>query len=178
MKIEYILNVTTLEELKKEYRRLAVLHHPDNGGDAENMKILNNEYDYLFERLKNTHKSHAGEYYEKESTGETPEEWKELIEKLIALKMVDVTIEIIGSFIWISGNTKPYKDALKALGFKWSQNKMAWYMAPEGYRRKSRKQYDLNDIRGMYGNSTVKTDSEKEKEGKSKKKRKKAVITA
>ena len=32
----------------------------------------------------------------------------EVIEKLI--KMNGITIEIIGSFVWVSGNTKEHKD--------------------------------------------------------------------
>jgi len=176
MNITYIKNVSTLEELKKEYKRLAMIHHPDCGGDTEIMKVINNEYDYLFSKLKNTHKNKAGQYYEKENSTENAGEWKDLIEKLISLKMVKVNIEIIGSFVWVSGETKPYKEELKNLGFKWSQNKTAWYMAPEGYRRQSRKQYDLNEIRGMYGSSTIKNGSAADEQERKKKAR--AVISA
>ena len=34
-----------LSELKKEYRRLAFMYHPDHGGNPEAMKDLNNAYD-------------------------------------------------------------------------------------------------------------------------------------
>jgi hypothetical protein len=74
--------------------------------------------------------------------------------------MVDVVIEIIGSFIWINGNTKPYKEELKKLKFKWSNNKSAWYMSPENYRKHGKKNYDMNTIRDMYGSSTIKKDEE------------------
>jgi len=155
MTIKYILNVTTLEDLKKEYKRLAMQHHPDCGGDTETMKAINNEYDFLFEKLKNTHKNKDGKYYTKESTEETAGEWREVINSLIRLRMENVLIEVIGSFLWISGNTKPYKDQIQALGFKWSQNKTSWYMSPKGYRKYSSKQYGMNDIRDMYGSSKV-----------------------
>lgn len=163
-KTRHFAEVSTLEELKKEYKRLAMLHHPDLGGDTETMKAINNEYDRLFEELKNTHKNKEGEYYTKESTAETAGEWRELIEKLIRLHMEDVKIEVIGSFVWLSGNTKPYKDQIgkNGLGFKWSKNKSSWYKAPEGYRKHSGKEYDMDDIRGMYGSSTIRN------EGKSK----------
>jgi len=29
----YFQNIQSLADLKKEYRRLAMLHHPDKGGD-------------------------------------------------------------------------------------------------------------------------------------------------
>lgn len=45
--MKYIKNVETLEELKKAYKKLALKLHPDCGGNEEEMKILNNEYDEL-----------------------------------------------------------------------------------------------------------------------------------
>ena len=45
----------TLEELKKQYRKLVFQHHPDKGGDADKMKAVNNEYDALFSKLKDIH---------------------------------------------------------------------------------------------------------------------------
>lgn len=158
----YIKGVTTLEELKKEYKRLAMLYHPDLGGDTETMKDINNEYDSLFEELKNTHKNKEGEYYTKETTAETAEEWREVIASLIQLKMVNVKIEVIGSFLWLSGDTKPYKEKIKTLGFRWNNNKKAWYKSPEGYKKHSGKLYDMNDIRGMYGSTTIKREDEQE----------------
>ena len=162
MTMNYILNVTTLEELKKEYKRLAMQYHPDLGGDTEIMKAINNEYDYLFELLKFTHKNKDGEYYTKENTqdaaAETPEVWKDIINSLIQLHMIDVTVEVIGSFLWISGNTKPYKDQLKALKFKWSTNKSAWYLAPDGYRKSSKLTFNLDDISSYYGSSKINTE--------------------
>ncbi len=49
---KYFKNINTLDELKKEFRRLAMLHHPDRGGDTETMKQINVEYDMLFPVLK------------------------------------------------------------------------------------------------------------------------------
>ena len=36
----YFTNCKTLDELKAEYRRLAMANHPDRGGDAETMKKI------------------------------------------------------------------------------------------------------------------------------------------
>lgn len=50
--MKYFTNCGSLEELKAEFRRLAMIHHPDRGGDAEAMKAINNEYDIIFPVLK------------------------------------------------------------------------------------------------------------------------------
>lgn len=41
--MKFFKNVRTLEELKKEYRTLAMKHHPDRGGDLETMQAINSE---------------------------------------------------------------------------------------------------------------------------------------
>lgn len=35
----YFTNIHTLDELKREYRRLAFANHPDRGGDVETLKL-------------------------------------------------------------------------------------------------------------------------------------------
>ena len=148
--MKYFANIKTLEELKKEYKRLALENHPDRGGDVEVMKAINAEYDIMFNKVKDIHVNAKGETYTKENT-ETPSEFKDIIDKLI--RMEGLEIEIIGCFIWLSGNTKAHKDNIKALGFKWHSTKKMWYKAPEDYRKKSRKKYSIEEIRDMYGTS-------------------------
>ena len=149
----YFANCNTLEELKKAYRKLAIANHPDKGGDPEVMKAINAEYEIAFNRVKNIHINSKGEEYTKE-TNEAPDEFINIINELV--KMQGVVIEIIGSFLWLSGNTKDYKEQIKALGFKWSSNKMMWYKSPEGYRKHSRKNFDINEIRNMFGSEVYK----------------------
>ncbi|MCL2773621.1 MAG: DnaJ domain-containing protein [Oscillospiraceae bacterium] len=152
MKNIYFNNPKTLEDLKKQYRELAMKHHPDKGGNTEIMKIINNEYDELFKVLKDVHKTKDGETYTaKQSTNETPEQFKNIIDEL--MKMDDIIIEIIGCFIWVTGNTKIYKDKLKGLKFQWHSKKIAWYLKPDNYKKHSHKDYDLNEIREIYGTS-------------------------
>ena len=50
--MKYFTNCMNLDELKKEFRRLAMIHHPDRGGDGETMKAINAEYDLMFPALK------------------------------------------------------------------------------------------------------------------------------
>ena len=145
---KYFNGITTLEELKREYKRLAMANHPDRGGDLETMQQINAEYDIMFKLVGSIHRNAKGETYTKE-TNETPDMFKDIIEKLI--RMNGVEIEIIGCFIWLSGNTKIYKEAIKSLGFKWHTTKKMWYKAPEDYRKKSKVSYSIDEIRNMYG---------------------------
>lgn len=116
----------------------------------------------IHSQYSNTHKNKDGETYTKETT-ETPEQFKDIINQLFNLKMDGVSIEIVGTFIWLTGNTKPYKDDIKALEFRYSPKKYAWYKAPSDYKKRSRKNYDMDTIRGMYGSQKVKEDKEEKK---------------
>ena len=150
--MKYFNNPSTLEELKKQYRKLAQKHHPDSGGDIEIMKAVNCEYDALFPKLKDIHQTKNGTTYTAhQSSTETADQFKDLISEL--MRMDDIIIEIIGCFCWVTGNTKPHKEKLKELKFKWHSKKIAWYLKPEDYKKRSRKDYDLDEIRAMYGTS-------------------------
>ncbi len=48
----YFQNIHSLADLKKEYRRLALEHHPDKGGDTAIMQQVNTEFGRLFEALE------------------------------------------------------------------------------------------------------------------------------
>ena len=50
--MKWFQGITSLKELRKEYRRLVVKHHPDNGGSEDVIKEINSEYDILFKRMK------------------------------------------------------------------------------------------------------------------------------
>ena len=152
----WFTNPTTLEELKKQYKKLAIANHPDRGGRVEDMQEINAQYDALFHRLKNVHKSASGETYTaREETTETPEQFRNIIEKLIHLDGID--IEICGSWLWITGNTYANRETLKELRFKYSKNKNAWYYHEEGYRKHSHKTFSLDEIRDLWGSEKVHT---------------------
>ena len=121
------------------------------------MKAVNNEFDELFSILKDIHKTKEGETYtSKQKTNETSEQFKDIINEL--MKMDYIVIEVIGCFVWVTGNTKTYKDRFKELHFRWHSKKLAWYLKPEDYKKRSHKDYGLDEIREMYGtNGAVKS---------------------
>ena len=146
--MKYFAFCHTAEELKKAYRAAAKRLHPDAGGDPEEFKRMQAAFESTWARLKNIHQTKDGKTYEAETT-ETAGEFMDLIERLLKLSCVDV--EICGSWIWCSGNTKPHKAMLKQLGFRWSAGKSAWYYHRNPYRKRSQRELTMEEIRGMYG---------------------------
>jgi len=49
----YFKGIETLDDLRKEYHRLAFLHHPDKGGVTAVMQNINDQYDRLSKKLIN-----------------------------------------------------------------------------------------------------------------------------
>ena len=46
--MKYFQNITSLSELKKQYRELVKNNHPDKGGDTAVMQAINNEFEQLY----------------------------------------------------------------------------------------------------------------------------------
>lgn len=46
--MKYFQNITSLSELKKQYRELVKNNHPDKGGDIAVMQAINNEFEKLY----------------------------------------------------------------------------------------------------------------------------------
>ena len=151
-----IKKAQNLEELKKAYRKLSLKFHPDCGGSDSQMAELNNLYESMFEKLKNVH---VGGKAPKDST-ETSKDFIKIINELI--KYDNINIDIIGSWLWVSGETYPIKDELKSLGFKWSKGKSKWYFTKDvttAKKRYGKKSYD--DLKNIYGCETVQKASKK-----------------
>lgn len=159
--MKYFREIKTIEELKKEYKRLVMLLHPDLNKYKDTTKEfqeMQNEYELKFEEVKNNFKNAEGEIYTKENN-EDINEFKEIIEKIIHFELVE--IEIIGNWLWLSGNTKKYKEEIKKLGFKWSNNKIAWYYHKEKYYKKSKVQYSLEELRERFGTNKIENEKQK-----------------
>ena len=129
--MKYFTKVRTLDELKKAYKNLCFVLHPDYGGDKYAFSEMKQEYDELFPTIKANEKKQKQET--KQSTAYTEAQnvndgFKEIIDLIVPLK--DISIEICGLYIWVSGATKQYKDILKTAGFRWACKKKMWYWRP------------------------------------------------
>ena len=165
VKPKWFKGYNTAEEVKKRYRDLCKMYHPDlhPGEEFEAfMKEINAEYDSVWEQAKNTHTAdpNAGYTREKASSVEfehKPEFIRKVISKLVCCE--GLQIDIVGTWIWVMGQTFTYKQTLKDLGFKWSSTKKAWYLKPDDSPAARYKKMSLEEIKTKYGCESFVTDS-------------------
>lgn len=167
--MKYFNNVSTLEELRKQYKELLKKYHPDNAnGSEEATKAINAEYDSLFKALKDRHdakqtdtnsNTDKADYNNMKYDFAEDAKLREVLKSIITMQ--GINIEIVGCWIWIDGDTFAHKDTLKALGFKWAREKKKWYFHTEAFRKKSHKKLSMNDIRNYYGSTEVQTEEVK-----------------
>lgn len=144
---KWFTNVTTIEQLRKQYRELLKKYHLYNeNGSVEVTQEINAEYDLVFSILSKEEHSDSQSYTQEEN-----EQFKTILNAIIGY---NITIEIIGNWIWCF-NCYAYKDQLKSLGFTWCSKKKAWVWHSGEYHRHHKKEIPLNDIRTKYGSACV-----------------------
>lgn len=147
--MKWFKDVSSIEELRKRYKELLKKHHPDNGGNEENMKELNAEYDRLYARISHENKA-DGESTTYDNKAEN-EAFKTVINDIIH---INADIEIIGSWLWVHGGYE-YRELLKSVGFKFAPKKKCWCWHYGTYKRHHGKEVSLDEIRMKYGSQTV-----------------------
>ncbi|GFI19261.1 chaperone protein DnaJ [Lachnospiraceae bacterium] len=162
--MKWFQGITALKELRKKYRRLAVKHHPDNGGSENDIKEINAEYDILFKKMKNDFEQ-KDTYKNATDKQKQSYDWQkdaQIRETLMQLsRFRDITVEVIGVWIWVS-DCCPYRKELKALGFRWARQKQMWYKHFDDYHRFSSRPASMNYIRNKYGSVEIRFNAEKE----------------
>jgi hypothetical protein len=147
MKTNYFKACQDLKEVKRRYKELALLHHPDRGGDTATMQEVNNQYEQIIKNPFFNFNQESKVYQEDFLI------YPELIDQV--LKLPGIIVELIGDWLWISGNTYPHKDKLKALGFFFAPKKTMWYYRPPEYKSSKGKPKTIEEIRNKYGSSIL-----------------------
>ena len=156
----YFKKCRTIEDVKETFRDLAKRLHPDNGGDAEQFKRMMQEYTAAFKRLRNVHRSadntaEQAEHDENTEYQESPEQFADIINKVIFMDGVE--IEIVGHWVWLSGNTYAYKDEIKAAGFFWSSKHKKWYWNGGTHKSKKHSKLTFEQVKNLHGCQKVKS---------------------
>lgn len=147
MKIEFLTDPTNIDELKVAYRRLAMEHHPDKGGNTETMQQINAEYEYLL-RVGLQLAGLTAEEVEAEMVIDAV--MREAVAKIMNLG--GIVIEIVFKWVWVSGATYSHRRALKEAGFFFAPKKKVWYWrGTEHANYTSRGSMEMDDIKSKYG---------------------------
>lgn len=141
----------SMEEAKETYKRLCRKYHPDlNESDTTTaMQSINCEFEKVFEVLKNRRTAESNENPKAADMPETPKEFINIINELIHCEGVEISL--VGRWIWLEGNTYPYKNIIKSLNFKWAHKKKAWYWHSSEDTCKSRGNLTLDEVKKKYG---------------------------
>jgi hypothetical protein len=142
----------TVEEVKRRYRTLAQQYHPDLGGNTRDMQDINNEYQAALKACDGqTSKGSDNKDHTYRYNCEVETAVMEKIQELLRWNFEGVTVALIGTWIWLTGDTKTHKDQIKALGLKYSGEKVAWYWHTGSYHRRSKHGASFGSMASRYG---------------------------
>ena len=145
-----ILNIhgdLTPESIKLAYRHACSKYHPDRGGSTEMMQAVNAAYECLKDFTGNINQGECQQGY--------GEALNEAIQAIITLP--GLIIEVCGLWLWISGDTRTHKEALKAAGFRWASKKKQWYFRPDDWVSANRGEWSMDEIRAKHGSESIKS---------------------
>ena len=154
----FFSGMASVADVKQEYRRLAMLHHPDRGGDTATMQAINAAYHAALKALDRSETvDSSGETHTYYYSPEREQSVMDKISETLAAGVItdDVEMILVGTWIWISGATRPIKDTLKQLGYRWHGVRQRWYHRPDGYRSRYNNAASFGDLMATYGASYI-----------------------
>lgn len=132
--------------VKKAYKKACMKYHPDrNAGGLEMMKSVNLAYEALKDLTDTIEIA--------ENSQNFGDELMHVINALSPIATLD--LELCGSWLWITGDTKSFKDELKALKCRWAPKKKSWYFRPADFKSRGRGKFDMDEIRAKHGSQSV-----------------------
>ncbi len=134
---------------KTAFRRACAKYHPDrNPAGLEMMQSVNLAYAAIKDVIDSIELDDSVLNY-----------GDDLNNAINAIINLGLNIDVCGSWVWVTGNTKEHKSILKTAGYKWAKKKIAWYFRPADFKSFSRGKFSLDDIKTAYGSNSVKNKS-------------------
>lgn len=153
-----IKGLTDVDSLKKAYFKLAKVYHPDAGGTKEQFQKLQKEYEGLFKTIMSGSNLSANDIA---NEIELDENLRKAVDAIIGIPQLNV--ELIGKWIWVSGNTYPIRNELKNAGFMFAPVKKMWYY--KGIESAGRGKLTIDEIRKKYGTQAIQKEGMKKIQG-------------
>lgn len=153
--MKWFSGIDTLTDLRNRYKQLLLKYHPDNNAGIDttkDMQEINAEYDALLKHFM-SNQTYSNNTYSTET------ELKNILNEVVKIK-ADILIELIGTWIWISGDTYSIRRQLSELGFDWAPKKKMWYWGKVSHRCTI--PMEMSSIREKYGSIVYRTNQEQE----------------
>ena len=148
----------SVDDVKKRFHELIKENHPDNGGNAAAAASILSQYKEILKKFDawNASRTATASATDFNGTTDAADLAKDIADAAaVACGLGGVSVELCGSWLWVTGNTYIHRNALKAAGFKWASKKKAWYFHAGEYRRHAKTDMSLGAIRAKYGTATV-----------------------
>lgn len=142
--------IKDLDTLKKQYFKLSKLYHPDAGGTKEQFQNLQVEYKKL---LKNILEGSNLSSDQKKNEIEIDEAIRNIVDSIINLN--NINIELIGKWLWISGNTYAVRSELKKAGLIYIKKDGISYWVYKGSESRGRGKLTIDEIKKKYGSRVM-----------------------
>jgi hypothetical protein len=138
--------IKDLDSLKKQYYKLSKKYHPDSGGTTSQFQDLQKEYEKLFNTILK-----GGNLNKEQQDNEIviDKEIRNIIDNLITLE--NITVEVIGKWLWIGGNTYPLRTTLKIAGLTFIKKAGIPYWVYKGVESSGKGQMSMDEIKTKYG---------------------------
>jgi hypothetical protein len=143
----------TEREIKKRFHELMLIHHPDRGGNLQICQEIVGQYREALKSCQYTGVEWNGQHQDYQYDETLEKEFEEAMNW--AMTLTFCKIELIGTWLWVTGKTQPIRDMLKEKGFHWAKRKETWCFHV-GLWRKNKKHFHLDDLRARHGYQVLK----------------------
>ncbi len=162
MNTQYFAGCADVAAVKTLYKSLAMRWHPDRqGGNTAIMQEINAAYKVaLSARHGEESKDDAGNthtYYYKEANEQAVMDKLSEVIKSGILNNPTVELWLIGTWLWVKGDTKPHRQQLgrEGLAFSWNSSRECWqWHLPTPYRTNASPD-SFDSIAARYGGSRI-----------------------
>ena len=135
MKEIYFYNLFTPDEVKNMYNTLAKEHH----ASLTMMAIINAEYHIKLQSRNGQRNGKHTYYYNAHNEQAAIMHLQTCLESGIFGHMNGVEINIVGTWIWVYGDTYPQRAPLAGLGFARDYKRRMWYWKPSNEHQRSQR---------------------------------------